>query len=75
MYLEIMENKEEISQQYYKKLTVEDVEKAILKLQEDGIDNPFDYPKYYGEGIYEISKGCFTNEKGMEEFMKQLRNE
>ena len=35
-------------------------------------NNPFDYPKYHGEGIYEISKGCFTNEKGMKEFNKSL---
>ena len=55
---------------YYKNLTVEMLEKVLSEMP----NNPFDYPKYYGEGIYEISKGCFINEKGMEEFNKCLKD-
>lgn len=65
-------NLDKATVQHYNKLTVEDVEKALTKLQENGIDNPFNYPKYHGEGIYEISKGCFTGQRGMEEFNKSI---
>ena len=53
---------------YYKNLTVEMLEKVLSEIP----NNPFDYPKHHGEGIYEISKGCFTNKKGIEEFNKHL---
>ena len=55
---------------YYKPLTIEMFEKVLSEMP----DHPFDYPKYHGEGIYEISKGCFTNKKGMEEFNKCLKD-
>lgn len=61
-------NLDKATVQHYNKLTVEDVEKAIASMP----DNPFDYPKYHGEGIYEISKGCFTGQRGMEEFNKSI---
>jgi len=56
----------------YKQITIEDIEK-LLKLHPE-----LEYPKYYGEGLYEISKGCFTGEKGLElfeyELTKQLKD-
>jgi hypothetical protein len=61
-------NLDKATVQHYNKLTVEDVEKVLASMP----DNPFDYPKYLGEGIYEISKGCFTGQRGMEEFNKSL---
>lgn len=58
-----------MNEKYYKKLTIDMFEKVLLEMS----NNPFDYPKYHGEEIYEISKGCFTNKQGMEEFNKCLK--
>lgn len=65
-----MENIMNTNDKYYKNLTAEMFEKVLSEMP----NNPFDYPKYHGEGIYEISKGCFTNEKGMKEFNKSLKD-
>ena len=46
----------------YKKITVDDIEKILSK------SPSLQYPKYHGEGIYEVSKGCFTGRLGMKMF-------
>ena len=32
------------------------------------------YPRYRGNGLYEIAPGCITGEKGVELFMKHVKN-
>jgi hypothetical protein len=54
------------------------------KLTQQGIDKIFEtssiaqYPRYVGNGIYEVMKGCFTNRKGLDdidrEFSKTFTN-
>lgn len=53
---------------YFKPITIEDMNN-ILK------DFPnLNYPKQCNKNLYEISKGVFTNEKGLKEFKKELLN-
>jgi len=58
----------------YQKLTIELI-KSKLK---DIFNDKLDYPKYHEDGLYEISKGCFTNKQGYKQFedvlRKQLKN-
>lgn len=53
----------------YKELTVDDMDKILSEFSE------LDYPKYHGNGLYEISKGVFCNEIAMKEFDKALLEE
>lgn len=40
----------------------------------DALDAISTYPRYKGNGLYEIAPGCITGKKGVELFMKHVKN-
>ena len=53
----------------YSKLTLKDIEEFLIDMPD------LAYPKYHGDGLYEISKGCFTGSEGIKMFNEALTNE
>ena len=45
-------------------LTVEELDKLLLEFPE------LQYPKYLRNNIYELTKGCFTNKQGLDDYNK-----
>lgn len=49
--------------------SLKEIEQLVKKLFEEGW-----YPKELPNGMWEIAKGVFTNENGLEKFYKELSN-
>ena len=50
-------------------ITLESVENILKDFPE------LSYPRYYSNGVYEISKGCFTGAKGYHTFIDAVDKE
>jgi hypothetical protein len=57
----------------YKKLTVESIEEMLKTLEANNEPDPTPPPwGYVGNGLYSLGSGAYCNEKGFEDFKKEL---